>query len=57
MATRREEISLQAGEGVVEAFVPRTHRPGAEAEVDFGDVTVRLASELVRPPWSPRRRR
>ncbi|MFI8829141.1 hypothetical protein [Streptomyces sp. NPDC053431] len=27
--------------------VPQTHRPGAEAEVDFGDVTVKLAGELV----------
>ncbi|CAM5317065.1 Transposase OS=Streptomyces aurantiogriseus OX=66870 GN=istA PE=3 SV=1 [Streptomyces aurantiogriseus] len=47
VAARREEIRLQAGKGVVEAFVPQTHRPGAEAEVDFGDVTVRLAGELV----------
>lgn len=39
VAARREEIRLQAGKGVVEAFVPQTHRPGAEAEVDFGDVT------------------
>lgn len=47
VATRREEIRLQAGKGVVDAFVPQTHRPGAEAEVDFGDVTVKLAGELV----------
>jgi transposase len=47
VAARREEIRLQAGKGVVDAFVPQTHRPGAEAEVDFGDVTVRLAGELV----------
>jgi transposase len=31
----------------VEAFVPQTHLPGAEAEADFGDVTVRLGGELV----------
>ncbi|GAA1993330.1 hypothetical protein GCM10009738_87840 [Kitasatospora viridis] len=31
----------------MEAFIPQTHKPGAEAEVDFGDVTVRLAGELV----------
>ncbi|MFF2308379.1 hypothetical protein ACFVVP_38495 [Streptomyces sp. NPDC058128] len=47
VAARREEIRLQAGKGVVDAFVPQTHKPGAEAEVDFGDVTVRLAGELV----------
>ncbi|PVC80849.1 IS21 family transposase [Streptomyces sp. CS014] len=47
VAVRRAEIRLQAGKGVVDAFVPQTHRPGAEAEVDFGDVTVNLAGELV----------
>lgn len=47
VAARREEIRLQAGKAVVDAFVPQTHRPGAEAEVDFGDVSVRLAGELV----------
>ncbi|MFJ7254143.1 IS21 family transposase [Streptomyces sp. NPDC098085] len=47
VADRREEIRVQAGRGVVEAFIPQTHKPGAEAEVDFGDVTVRLAGELV----------
>lgn len=31
----------------MDAFVPQTHKPGAEAEVDFGDVTVKLAGELV----------
>ncbi|MGE7388192.1 IS21 family transposase [Streptomyces sp. NPDC004126] len=47
VAARREEIRLGAGKGVVDAFVPQTHKPGAEAEVDFGDVTVKLAGELV----------
>ncbi|MEX2985575.1 hypothetical protein [Streptomyces sp. C36] len=47
VAGRREEIRVQAGRSVVEAFVPQTHKPGAEAEVDFGDVTVRLGSEVV----------
>ncbi|MFH9757280.1 IS21 family transposase [Streptomyces griseus] len=47
VADRRQEIRLQAGKGVVDAFVPQTHKPGAEAEVDFGDVTVKLAGELV----------
>ncbi|MFF3336262.1 hypothetical protein ACFYWX_43300 [Streptomyces sp. NPDC002888] len=45
VAGRREEIQVQAGRGVVEAFVPQTNRP--EAEVDFGDVTVRLGGEVV----------
>lgn len=47
VAERREEIRRQAGKGVVDAFVPQTHRPGAEAEVDFGDVTIKLAGKLV----------
>jgi transposase len=28
-------------------FVPQSHGPGAEAEVDFGEVAVRLAREQV----------
>ncbi|MFF0967203.1 hypothetical protein ACWDQO_36020 [Streptomyces sp. NPDC003703] len=28
-------------------LVPQTHLPSMEAEVDFGDVAVRLADELV----------
>lgn len=48
VAQRRAEIWVEAGRGPVEAFVPQSHRPGAEAEVDFGDVTVRLAGEQVK---------
>ncbi|MBZ9641981.1 hypothetical protein [Streptomyces sp. PSKA30] len=29
-------------------FVPQTHLPGAEAEVDFGEVHIVLAGELTR---------
>ncbi|TFE47394.1 IS21 family transposase [Streptomyces sp. ICN441] len=47
VAERREEIRRQAGKGVVDAFVPQTHKPGAEAEVDLGDVTIKLAGKLV----------
>lgn len=47
VAERRPQIRVEAGRGPVEAFVPQTHQPGAEAEVDFGDVTVRLGGELV----------
>jgi hypothetical protein len=28
-------------------FFPQTHRPGAEAEVDFGEVAINLRGELV----------
>lgn len=47
VAVRRGEIRAMAGPGPVEAFVPQSHRPGVEAEVDFGDVTVRLAGQTV----------
>lgn len=43
IAVRRPQIRIEAGRGPVEVFVPQTHRPGVEAEVDFGDVWVTLA--------------
>ncbi|MEU5342949.1 IS21 family transposase [Streptomyces sp. NPDC020766] len=48
VAERRDEIRIAAGRGIAKAFVPQSHRPGAEAEVDFGDVTIRLAGEQVK---------
>jgi transposase len=48
VAWRRPEIRVEAGRGPPAAFVPQSHRPGVEAEVDFGDVTVRLAGEQVK---------
>ncbi|AMM22786.1 transposase (plasmid) [Frondihabitans sp. PAMC 28766] len=39
---RRPEIDLEAGR-LPEVFVPQEHAPGAEAEVDFGEVWVVLA--------------
>lgn len=47
VAARRPEIWAEAGRGPVKAFVPQSHQPGAEAEVDFGDVAVRLAGQQV----------
>ncbi len=47
IAGRREEIRAEAGLGPSRLFIPQTHVPGAEAEVDFGDVTIELAGELV----------
>ncbi|MET9439098.1 hypothetical protein [Streptomyces sp. NPDC006551] len=47
VAARKPEILVESGKAPLEAFVPQTHRPGHEAEVDFGDVTIRLAGELV----------
>lgn len=40
---RRAEVRREAGREPAEVFIPQTHRPGAEAEVDFGEVWVRLA--------------
>ena len=40
--TRRPEIAAAAGR-LQEVFVPQEHAPGAEAEVDFGEVWVILA--------------
>ncbi len=45
---RRPEMAAEAGRRFEQAFVPQTHLPGAEAEVDFGDVWVELAGELTK---------
>jgi transposase len=47
---RRPEILAEARVGRVhlEGTVPQVHEPGAEGEVDFADVWVRLAGEPVR---------
>ncbi len=47
VATRRREIRIEAGREPADAFVPQEHLPGREAEVDFGDVTIRLRGQLV----------
>ncbi len=48
VAKRRPEIQAAAGKTAEKAFVPQTHEPGAEAEVDFGDVWVRLDGQLTK---------
>jgi transposase len=45
---RRAEIAIEAGRAPMEAFVPQEHAPGAEAEVDFGDVWVDVAGVRTR---------
>ena len=51
---RRGEIAAGAAArdaaraGVVAGFVPQLHPPGAEAEVDFADLWVRLAGEMTK---------
>ena len=51
---RRPQVAAQAAArdaaraGVVAGFVPQCHPPGAEAEVDFADLWVRLAGEMTK---------
>jgi transposase len=47
---RRAQIAVEARgrAGVVDGFVPQTHRPGAEAEVDFADAWVWLDEVLTK---------
>ncbi len=50
VACRRAEIGAEDRDraGSLAGFVPQAKDPGAEAEVDFGDVAVCLAGELAR---------
>jgi len=43
VAWRRPQLREEAGRGPAEVFVPQSHQPGQDAEVDFGEVWVRLA--------------
>ncbi|WP_084453094.1 IS21 family transposase [Janibacter indicus] len=47
VATRRREIRIEAGREPTNTFIPQEHLPGREAEVDFGEVAIRLRGELV----------
>lgn len=40
---RRADVRREAGLAPAQVFIAQSHRPGAEAEVDFGEVWVRLA--------------
>lgn len=42
VAKARPRVWAEAGRAVENAFVPQTHEPGAEAEVDFADLWVDL---------------
>jgi hypothetical protein len=44
VARRKLELGLDARE----VAVPQTHKPGAEAEVDFGEFYARIAGVLVK---------
>lgn len=47
VADRKPKIRAESGRGPIKVFFPRTHRPGAEAEVDFGEVVINLRGEPV----------
>src|SRR5262245_22703630 len=47
VADRKPKIRVEAGREPVNVFFPQTHRPGAEAEVDFGEVAINLRGEIV----------
>ncbi|GAA4551893.1 IS21 family transposase [Amycolatopsis samaneae] len=47
VATRASQIRTEAGRGPAAAFISQTHRPGREAEVDFGEIAVRLRGQQV----------
>jgi transposase len=48
VAERKPQVRVEAGRGPAAVFIPQTHRPGDEAEVDFGEVVVRLAGQDIR---------
>jgi transposase len=45
---RRSQIRAEAGRGPQKVFIPQSHRPGAEAEVDFGEVWITLAGVVTK---------
>lgn len=47
VVAREPEIRVEAGRGPVNVFVPQSHRAEVEAEVDFGEVAVRLRGDQV----------
>jgi transposase len=47
VATRRRAIRIEAAREPAATFIPQEHLPGREAEVDFGEVVIRLRGELV----------
>jgi transposase len=48
VAERKPQVLAEAGRGPSLVFVRQSHRPGDEAEVDFGEFTARIAGEEVR---------
>ncbi|GAA3415624.1 hypothetical protein [Streptosporangium vulgare] len=47
VARRKPEIWIEEGRGPAQVFIPQHHPPGREAEVDFGELWVRLAGVMT----------
>lgn len=48
VSRRRPEIRIEEGRGPAQVFVPQHHPPGQDAEVDFGELWVRLAGVMIK---------
>jgi transposase len=48
VARRRPEIRVEEGRAPAQVFVPQHHPPGQGAEVDFGELWVRLAGVMTK---------
>jgi transposase len=48
VSRRRPEIRVEEGRGPAQVFVPQHHPPGQDAEVDFGELWVRLAGVMTK---------
>lgn len=47
VAKRRPEVRVEHSRGPAQVFIPQTHLPGREAEVDFGEIAVRLRGQCI----------
>ncbi|MEU6587474.1 hypothetical protein [Nocardia sp. NPDC046763] len=47
VSKRKPQIRVEPGREPAQVFISQTHRPGDEAEVDFGEVTVELRGARV----------
>lgn len=48
VAVRRSQVRAEAGRGPPEVPIDQTHKPGVEAEVDFGDVWIELPGRMTK---------
>lgn len=53
VAARKPETLVEPGRAPVNMFVSQSHRPGAAAEVDFGEVRCSCGASRRRAACSP----